>query len=385
MNLRLIAHLRSLLRFCSPMLAILLLSLSGEAKLALAENPSQAKPLIVDTDMGTDDWLALAYIAQNRNIDLLGVTIVGNGLGSCDRAPDNARHILSMSGRNANKPIGCGSDWPLDGYASYPTIWRQTGANMMGEAPTDGNQETAYPDAPTLLSRLLEEAPAPVDVLAVGSLTNIATVVTARPELKKKISRITVMGGAVDVPGNLRVHGFTDKHTNTQAEWNFYIDPVASKLVIESGIPITLVPLDVTNQVPLTDAFARQAQQVRSSDVSGFVGRIFQKIKASTSNGEYYHWDPLAAAIVSKPELCKVMSQASLTVVTESGTDDGLDQGTTTDMFPLINSMGKLRSSLDENAAGATIRSPQGGLVDICLQVDPAAFESDFLQTLRSE
>ena len=372
------------LRLVYLSLAVMLPYIFAGLALAQTDSDRMAKPLIVDTDMGTDDWLALTYIAQNKNIELLGVTIVGNGLGSCESAPDNARHILSMSQRNAHAPIGCGSEWPLDGYASYPTIWRQTGSDMMGEAPTNDNNHKSYPDGPTLLSQLLENAPAPVEVLAIGSMTNIATVITVRPELKQKIRRIISMGGAVDVPGNLRVPGFTDEHTNTRAEWNFYIDPLAGKTVLESGISITLVPLDATNKVPLTEQFIEQAQQTGSSDSSAFVGRIFRKIKESISNGDYYHWDPLAATIAVRPDLCEHVSQTRLTVVTDSGNDDGPDQGLATDRFPLTNGQGNLRRLLDENAAGATVRSGQGGVVDICLDVDPKAFEQEFLKVLGS-
>lgn len=373
-------------RFLTIALAFLLTAMFSHTSLAQANQGKPTKPLIVDTDMGTDDWLALIYIAQNKNIDLLGVTIVGNGLASCDAGPDNARHLLSMSERNADKPIGCGSDWPLDGYASYPRVWRETGSNMMGEAPTKDQDQakTLYPDGPTLLARLLREADSPVDILAIGSMSNIATVIKAQPELKSKISRIISMGGAVDVPGNVRVHGFTDEHTNMQAEWNFYIDPLAAQIVLQSGIPITLVPLDATNKVPLTDDFIARAQQTKTTSAESFVARIFQKIKESTTNGEYFHWDPLAAALAGKPELCDETRQLRLTVIAKPGKDDGPDQGIPHDTFPLITGMGTLRTGLDEKAAGATVRSDQGGLIDVCLHVDAAAFETEFLETIRS-
>lgn len=60
------------------------------------------------------------------------------------------------------------------------------------------------------------------------------------------------MGGAVKIPGNLRVHGFTDQQVNTKAEWNSYIDPVAARFAFQTEVPIRLVPLDAPNKVPLT-------------------------------------------------------------------------------------------------------------------------------------
>jgi inosine-uridine nucleoside N-ribohydrolase len=136
--------------------------------------------------------------------------------------------------------------------------------------------------------------------------------------------------------------------------------------------------------VPLTEEFIKKTQQASASDSSAFVGRIFQKIKESINNGDYYHWDPLAATIAVRPDLCEHVSQTRLTVVTDSGNDKGLDRGLATDRFPLTNNKGNLRRTLKEDTAGATVRSEQGGVVDVCLHVDPKAFEQEFLQLLRS-
>lgn len=350
---------------------------------ALAQS-RQPIPLIVDTDMGTDDWIALAYIAKNANIDLRGVTIVGSGLASCAYAAQNARHILAMSSRNASKPVGCGSNWPLDGYASYPKIWRETGSDMMGEMKPRLNVGQSEWDGPTLLATLLNESSTPVDILAIGSLTNIATVLRVAPELKPKIRSIISMGGAVNHAGNLRVHGFTDGHPNTKAEWNYYIDPVAAKMVFESGVPITLVPLDATNRVPLTKEFANQFDPFVSNPLKAFVQRIFQKILVSTTNGEYYHWDPLAAAIAADPALCDQTQTMKLTVLAGKGKDEGLAMGQPWEAFPLENFLGQKRNALSEVEAGATVKSEHGHLIKVCMHVDPAKFEHHFLQTMRA-
>ena len=341
-------------------------------------------PMIIDTDMGTDDWLAIAYIAQNQNIDLLGISIVGNGIASCTNAAHNAQYLLNMSSRNANKPIGCGSNWPMDGYASYPKIWRETGANMMGEKipPMDPNQH--YENGPTLLAKLLRESVLPVDILAIGSMTNIASVISAEPALKRKIKRIYSMGRAVNTGGNLRVHGFTDDHTNTKAEWNYYIDPVATKKVFESGVPITLVPLDATNKVPLTKEFIARLNEPKQKPLEAFSFRIFENISKSTTNGEYFHWDPLTAAVASNPEICDKTQKLKLTVVADKGKDMGLKNGQVPEIFPFTNSAGKKRQPLNERSAGATVPSPNGKVIDVCMHVDAGKFENLFIATLRS-
>lgn len=348
---------------------------------------AQAKkqiPLIIDTDMGTDDWLAIAYIAQNAHVDLRGITIVGNGLASCAYASQNAQYLLSKSTRNANKPVGCGSNWPLDGFASYPKIWRETGADMMGEKKPGvitGKQDW---DGPTLLAHLLRESQEPVDILAIGSMTNIATAIRAEPNLKSKIRRIISMGGAVTTGGNLRVHGFTDHHPNTKAEWNYYIDPVAAKIVFESGVQILLVPLDATNKVPLTKDFISRLDNRNPNPLEAFAHRIFKNIVQSTTNGEYFHWDPLTAAIAAHPELCDLVNEKKLTVVTDKGRDTGLPNGQPKELFPLINAVGQKRNALSESAAGATVLSERGQPIQVCMHVEAAKFENNFIETLRA-
>jgi pyrimidine-specific ribonucleoside hydrolase len=375
---------KTLPKCLNQMANIFILSLAlGISSLAHAQIKTNT-PLIIDTDMGTDDWLAIAFIAQNQNIDLLGISIVGNGIASCANAAHNAQYLLNMSSRNANKPIGCGSNWPMDGYASYPKIWRETGANMMGEKIPPSNPNQHHEDGPTLLAKLLRDSASPVDILAIGSMTNIAAVISAEPALKKKIKRIYSMGGAVNTGGNLRVHGFTDNHTNTKAEWNYYIDPVATKIVFESGIPITLVPLDATNKVPLTKEFIARLNEPNQKLLEAFSFRIFENISKSTTNGEYFHWDPLTAAVASNPQICDKIQKIKLAVIADKGKDMGLQNGQAPEWFPFANSMGGKRHPLNEHSAGATVPSESGKVIDVCTHVDARKFEDLFIDTLRS-
>ena len=105
-------------------------------------------------------------------------------------------------------------------------------------------------DAERLLIETLDGAPDRVTVVAVGSLTNLAVVLDARPDLGGRIERIVVMGGALDVPGNVE--------SAPDAEWNLYIDPEAARRVVASGAPVLFVPLDATNTIPWTETLIRQ-------------------------------------------------------------------------------------------------------------------------------
>ena len=87
------------------------------------------------------------------------------------------------------------------------------------------------------------------------------------------------------------------------AEWNIYCDPHAARLVFESGAPITLVPLDATNDVPVTPEFVAQLEAEKSTPEAEFVAALLANNAESIASGSYYFWDPLAAVVMSDPRL----------------------------------------------------------------------------------
>jgi len=349
-------------------------------QLSAAQSPQARVPVIVDSDMGTDDWLALAYIAQSPKFEMLGITIAGNGLAPCPYAAFNAQYLLELT--KTKVPVSCSNPWPMNGYASYPKSWREGSITMLGENPVVSNPKQSQEDAPRLLVRLLEQAKEPVEIIAIGAMTNIAIVLQTYPKLKSKIKRITSMGGAVGVPGNLRVHGFTENHPNVKAEWNYYIDPVAAKSVFDSGVPMLLVPLDATNQAPLTPNFIERVRNARKTSVQSFVLRTIDRIASTNSTGEYYHWDPLAAVVASDPGLCVQRSSMRLTVAAGRGADHGLDNGEPSGTFPLLAFDGRKRHGLSESNAGAVVANKKGSRIEVCMKVNTAAFEDEYIRTI---
>lgn len=351
--------------------------------LAFSSYASAKQAVIVDTDMGPDDWIALAYLAQHPNVEIVGVTIAGNGLTPCPEAAHNAQYLLNLSPKTRNVPIGCGAPFPMDGFASYPTAWKAGSIQMLGERTQVSHGNTSFEDSSTLLAALLKRQQEPVEILTIGAATNIAAVINAEPKLGEKVKRITMMGGAVDRPGNVRVHGFTDHHPNVLAEWNFFIDPVAAKIVFDSQIPLRLVPLNATNQVPLRPEFLKRLHELSSKPLPSFVDRTFNRIATATANGEYFHWDPLAAVVLTDPSICDVTAQMRLTVNARKGTDLGIPVGTPPTSFPFANAFGKKREALDERGAGATVKSKNGKSVDVCMHVPTQSFEDEFIRMMR--
>jgi pyrimidine-specific ribonucleoside hydrolase len=172
-------------------------------------------------------------------------------------------------------------------------------------------------DAVTLFTSTIQDSPEPVTVLALGPLTNVGAALEATPELVKNIEMIYVMGGAVDVDGS----HVSDE--NTAAEWNIYCDPHAARLVFESGAPITLVPLDATNEVPVTPEFVAQLDAKKTTPEAKFVSSLLANNAESIASGSYYFWDPLAAVVMSDPSLV-TLTPRDVTVIDIPGApDDG--------------------------------------------------------------
>jgi inosine-uridine nucleoside N-ribohydrolase len=121
----------------------------------------------------------------------------------------------------------------------------------------------------------------------------VAQIFQRRPELKDKVEEIVIMGGAIKVPGNV------EKDESVNAEWNFYADPQATKHIWNMNVPIRLIPLDLTNELPVTKEFLeRLAHQCNESKASLLATKLWSLVKGFT----YYFWDTITAAAVIAPE-----------------------------------------------------------------------------------
>lgn len=195
-------------------------------------------PLIIDTDPGVDDAFALALACGAPEVDLIGVTTVfGNvGLAMTTR---NALRVLALCERE-DVPVAAGAEQPL--VHPHPHRARHVhGADgLSGRSDTLPERATGLAgiDAVSLLVSLLESAPAPVTVVPIGPLTNIALLLAAHPSVRSKIARLVVMGGALG-GGNV----------TAAAEFNIWSDPEAARRVlVEESVPVTLVPMDLTTR-----------------------------------------------------------------------------------------------------------------------------------------
>lgn len=199
--------------------------------------PDHPLPVIIDSDPGLDDALAIGLAVARPELDVLAVTTVG-GNADVRHCTENALRLLHAFGRS-DIPVAEGAVGPLVG-----TVVRATevhGESGIGTTALDASPATARPEgAVALMADLLRASPEPVVIVPIGPLTNIALLLRLHPELQPKIAHLSIMGGSIG-----------EGNTSVSAEFNIYADPEAADIVFRSGIAITMHGLDVTHQALL--------------------------------------------------------------------------------------------------------------------------------------
>ena len=199
-------------------------------------------PLVIDTDPGIDDALAVLLALASPEVDLRLVTTV-HGNVELAQTTDNALRVLHLAGR---------SDVPVAAGARDSLVYRQPerGGHVHGEAGLGGVRLEPSPAVPdprpgvVAMAEVLMGAESPVTVAAIGPWTNVALLLATYPEAAERIGRLVLMGGSAGRGGNV----------TAAAEFNVWADPEAAQRVLDSAVPTVLVGLDVTLPTVLDDA-----------------------------------------------------------------------------------------------------------------------------------
>ncbi len=249
--------------------------------------------LIIDTDPGIDDAMAIFYAAAAPDIELLGLTSIFGNV-TTDIATRNALRLLEAAGVDA--PVAAGAQVPLQLPPFKPSA-HVHGAEGFGDIPAATPLRTALDEtAAEFLCRMAREHKGELVVCPIGPLTNIAHAIQADPEFVKNVARIVLMGGSYQEGGNI-----TD-----YAEANIYHDPHAAEVVFGSGAQIEMVGLDVTHQILCTpeDFTALAAAAPKLGGMLQDMSHFYLKFYASVGklDGCSLH-DPAAVIACSHPEL----------------------------------------------------------------------------------
>jgi inosine-uridine nucleoside N-ribohydrolase len=274
--------------FCPPQLA--------------AQTRPRPSPLrravIVDTDSGADDLMAIAFLLSRPDIHVEAITIV-NGMAHVSAGGKNVLRLLALAGRN-EIPVFLGRDTPLSGSQEFPAEWRRASDELPGIPLPEPKRSLESRDATDYLLKRLLDAAHPVQVLALGPLTNLAEVFSHTPRSARTGRQLVILGGAVRVSGNLGDSG-PFQTNNVFAEWNMFIDPAAAKIVLTSGAPIRLVSLDATQRVPIDMALFEQFKSGANTPLARFVAQVLEANRDRIRQRYYFALGPLAAAVLANP------------------------------------------------------------------------------------
>ncbi len=317
------------------------------------ETSSANKPdldVIIDTDMAVDDWMAILYLLHHPDIHIRAITVTGAGEAHCNAGVENALGLITLA-QHVPIPVACGPEAPLQGNHTFPQGWRDFVDGLANQTLSASVNPGAGIDAIQLLTQTTLSSTEKITLLTLGPLTNVAYALQSTPELAGNIAGIFVMGGAVRVPGNLEgnVPG------NPSAEWNIYIDPHAANVVFASGVPVTLVRLDVTNQTPLTMEFLQELEKNQITNTSKFIYSVMNQMQDSIRSGTYYFWDPLSAAILVDNSVATYQKYPICVVETEGS-----------------------KSGRTEEKAGCPV-------IHVAVSADAGRFEKGFLDTLNAQ
>lgn len=248
-------------------------------------------PVILDGDPGHDDAIAWMLAVASPQLDIKAVVSVSGNV-FIDKTTYNAMRVLTLLGKT-DVPVAQGAPRPILGEPmDAPSVHGESGLD--GPALPEPAVKLSHLSGVELMAKTLADSEEPVTIISTGPLTNVALLLTLYPELKGQIGGLSLMGGGI-LSGNW----------TPAAEFNILVDPEAAKTVFESGIPITMCPLDVTEKALVypTDFEAIRALGNPVSDIVAQWLDFFYKFHLTIGyEGAPLH-DPCAVGVLLKPEL----------------------------------------------------------------------------------
>jgi inosine-uridine nucleoside N-ribohydrolase len=245
------------------------------------------RKVIIDTDPGVDDALALLFAMRSPELKIEAITVMAGNVG-VELGLLNALRMVQIAGRN-DIPVGAGAQRPLERSLVKAT---SHGTNGLGgiEFPVPTIKPASEP-ATEMIGSIVSRSPGEVSIIAIGPLTNVARALQTYPKLRKQVREIVLMGGSLS-GGNM----------TPAAEFNMYVDPEAANIVFESGIALTMVGSDVTRKCILTEEHVRNISTGASAGSSAIskaaawiAGNDLERTRQAGCAGRPMH-DPLAVA-----------------------------------------------------------------------------------------
>lgn len=300
------------------------------------------RPIIIDTDPGIDDAVAIAIALYSEELDVKLFTTVAGNVG-LDKVTYNMLRLLKYFKKDV--PVAMGAAVPLirepDDASNVHGVSGMEGFEF--EEPT--NELLLEENAVNAMYRVIKESETPITLVPIGPLTNIALLFKVYPEIKDNIQEIVLMGGSAS-RGNKGV----------MSEFNIHFDPEAAKIVFDSGVPTVMVGLDVGLKALVLPEDSAQLEHM--NDTGKMIHSLFQRYRGGSMKTGLKMYDASAMAYLLKPEMFE-----------------------TADTHVDIELNGSM-------TAGTTIVDLKGYLgkpnnARVCLDIDQEAFRAWLIESLR--
>ncbi|MCK9748542.1 Inosine-uridine preferring nucleoside hydrolase [Pseudomonas syringae pv. aceris] len=328
------------------------------------------RKVIIDTDMGWDDVLSIAYLMKRQDIDILGITVTGCGETDLGWGVIIAQHLLGI-GNRLGTVVAKGTDQPLEYDNRFPQPFKNDMNDIMGLLGT--LNPATLPELSSLpawefMYQTVKNSQDPITVLSLGGFTNIAKMLSLSSQSAdfKMVEQIVAMAGAVYVDGNVAALNNAQEawdqgeaySSNHYAEWNVFVDPVAANTVFQSSLPLTLVPLDVCNQIILDASYW---QLITATDpVATLVKQVLEHKSGTHAEGlPVPIFDPLATMLMAGGIAATKIDEQFLSVNTE--------------LTPQDNHCGQIQ-----------LQGSGSRMIASVLGVSQVAFSNNFAQVINS-
>src|SRR6516225_601353 len=269
------------------MLAVLFFAACGSLTLAAP------RKVIIDTDPGTDDAMAIMLALNSPEFDVRALTVVPGNVTAA-QGLDNALRMVSLANR-CDVAVAAGAQHPLFQKLITAEFWH--GKNGLANVELPPSKCKADPRwAPNLIIEMVHANPYEITLIPVGPLTNIALALQKDPSIAKLVKEVVIMGGSIS-GGNV----------NAAAEANIYNDPEAAQIVFQAGWPLTMVGLDVGDKTLLSQKYLDQLN-VKHGPVNDFiyqVAKFLVQLSAKFGSPGSPMYDPLAVGVAIDATLVK--------------------------------------------------------------------------------
>jgi purine nucleosidase len=276
---------------------ILVVAVFTGARATRANPPAAPKKVIIDTDPGTDDALAILLALNSPELDVRALTVVPGNV-TAQQGLENALKLASLTNR-CDIPVAGGAQHPLFQKLITAELWH--GANGLANVELPASKCKADPRfGPDLIIQMIHDSPHEITLVPVGPLTNIALALLKDPSIVPLVKEVVIMGGSIS-GGNV----------NASAEANIYNDPEAAQIVFHAGWRLTMVGLDVGDKTLYDQAHLDQLSKTHGPEndfaVKVLTFLIGQEAKYGAGGGSPMY-DPLAVGTAVDPSI--VVTQA---------------------------------------------------------------------------